>query len=96
MTQRKSEWPLDEHELMQRWATVSDVADLYSMSQTAVRARITSGEWPCHRLGRTIRFSPDDQQAIRDMWKSNQPDLPTRKQNALRRERIKRLLNDTF
>lgn len=96
MTQRKSERPLDEHELMQRWATVSDLADLYSMSQTAVRARITNGEWPCHRLGRTIRFSPDDQQDIRDMWKSSQPDLPTRKQNALRRERIKKLLNDAI
>ncbi len=96
MTQRHSDRCLDEHELMQRWATVSDLADLYSMSQTAVRDRITSGEWPCHRLGRTIRFSPDDQQVIRDMWKSNQPELPARKQNALRRERIKKLLNDAF
>ncbi|WP_156837256.1 hypothetical protein [Nesterenkonia alba] len=94
MTQRKDERPLDEYELMQRWATVSDLADLYAMSQTAVRTRIKTGEWPCHRMGRTIRFSPEDQRDIRDMWKSNQPDLPTRKQNALRRERIKRLLND--
>lgn len=94
MVTRENE-QLSETELMERWATVTDLAELYSMSPTAVRSRAKSGEWPCHRLGhRTIRFSPEDQRDIRDMWKSNQSDLQEKKREALQRKRIKALLED--
>lgn len=94
MAARKDE-QLSEAELMERWATVADLAQLYSMSPNAVRDRTKSGEWPCQRLGpKTIRFSPEDQRDIRDMWKTNQNDLQQKKRAALQRKRIKELLKD--
>lgn len=48
-----------------RWATVMDMADCYRISDKTVRAKVASGEWPADRIGRLIRFSPDQQDAIR-------------------------------
>ncbi|WP_407938616.1 helix-turn-helix domain-containing protein [Nesterenkonia haasae] len=78
----------------QRWATVNEIAELYSISLTTVRARANSGEWPCSRQGRMLRFSPSDQQRIRDMWRPNRPDrIETREERKARRERIDRALD---
>lgn len=63
------------------------------MSPTAVYKRAKSGEWPSHRQGRAIRFSPDDQQRIEDMWQSTRPDrIETREERKAQNARRERLL----
>lgn len=77
----------------QRWATVRELAELYSMSDTTVRSKANSGEWPAHRTGKTLRFSPEDQLTIRDKWVPNVPDrIVTREERKARNERISRAL----
>lgn len=77
--------------LEERWATVQDLADLYSMSADSVRNKAKSGEWPCHRQGKTIRFSPYDQSRIEDMWVSSWEDRPWTKED---RDHIRKLLSE--
>lgn len=86
---------LDRFEMKERWATIQEMAQLYSMSDASVRKKVASGEWPSHRQGPTKRFSPDDQQRIEDMWVSTRPDrIETREEKKARDARIKRLLSE--
>lgn len=81
--------------LNERWATIKEIAELYSMSDTSVRKRAATGEWPAHRHGKTLRFSPEDQMTIRDKWIPNVPDrIVTREERKAQNERISRLLDD--
>lgn len=87
---------LDRFEMQERWATIQEMAQLYSMSDSSVRKKVASREWPSHRQGSTKRFSPDDQQRIEDMWVSSRPDrIETREerkaQNARREQLLKNL-----
>lgn len=86
---------LDRFEMKERWATIQEIAQLYSMSDASVRKKVASGEWPSHRQGSTKRFSPDDQQRIEDMWVSTRPDrIETREEKKAMNERRRRLLKD--
>lgn len=86
---------VDRFEMKERWATIQEVAQLYSMSSASVRKKVASGEWPSHRQGKTKRFSPDDQQRIEDMWVSTRPDrIETREEKKARDARIKMLLSE--
>lgn len=86
---------VDRYEMKERWATIQEMAQLYSMSDASVRKKVASGEWPSHRQGSTKRFSPDDQQRIEDMWVSTRPDrIETREEKKARSARIRRLLSD--
>lgn len=49
----------------ERWDTVADMAETYRISDKTVRAKVASGEWPADRIGRLIRFSPEQQDIIR-------------------------------
>lgn len=48
-----------------RYATVADMSDCYRISDKTVRAKVATGEWPADRIGRLIRFSPEQQDTIR-------------------------------
>lgn len=86
---------VDRFEMRERWATIQEIAQLYSMSDATVRKKVASGEWPSHQQGKTRRFSPDDQQRIEDMWESTRPDrIETREEKKARRARRERLLKD--
>ena len=46
------------------YATTQDMATKYQISDDTVRRKAASGEWPCERIGRLYRFSPDHQDEI--------------------------------
>lgn len=50
------------------WANVEDMALHYRVSESTVRNKVNSGEWPAERIGngkrRMIRFSPEQQDQI--------------------------------
>lgn len=49
------------------WATVDDLATELQISKATVYRRVETGEWPAGRTGRAIRFSPQQQDEIREM-----------------------------
>jgi len=86
---------VDRFEMKERWATIQEIAQLYSMSDASVRKKVASGEWPSHRQGKTKRFSPEDQQRIEDMWVSTRPDrIETREEKKARNARFRRLVSE--
>ncbi len=46
------------------YATTQDMAAKYRISDDTVRTKAQTGEWPCDRIGRLYRFSPDQQDEI--------------------------------
>lgn len=46
------------------YATAQDMASKYKLSNHTVRRKAQTGEWPCDRIGRLYRFSPDQQDEI--------------------------------
>lgn len=44
--------------------TLDELAELLNIPKGTLRAKVISGEWPCHRPGRHIRFYGDDISAI--------------------------------
>lgn len=48
----------------QSYATTQDLAAKYRIADETVRRKAQSGEWPCDRIGRLYRFSPDQQDEI--------------------------------
>lgn len=46
------------------YATAQDIAAKYRLSNHTVRRKVQDGEWPCDRIGRLYRFSPDHQDEI--------------------------------
>lgn len=49
---------------MSTWATPQDMAARLRISERTVRAKVAAGEWEADRIGRLIRFSPDQQDQI--------------------------------
>lgn len=49
---------------MNRYATTTDLARRFRISERTVREKVASGAWPADRIGRLIRFSPDQQDEI--------------------------------
>lgn len=49
---------LDQH------ATLQDLAIKYQISAETVRRKVRDGAWPCVRIGRLYRFSPEQQAEI--------------------------------
>lgn len=47
-----------------RYATTQEMAAKYRIGDDTVRRKASSGEWPCERIGRLYRFSPDHQDQI--------------------------------
>lgn len=45
-------------------ATAQDIAARYRIGADTVRRKVQTGEWPCDRIGRLYRFSPDQQDQI--------------------------------
>jgi excisionase family DNA binding protein len=50
--------------ISQSYATAQEMAAKYRLSDHTVRRKVQSGEWPCDRIGRLYRFSPDQQYDI--------------------------------
>lgn len=48
----------------QSYATTQDMAVKYRIGDDTVRRKAQNGEWPCDRIGRLYRFSPDQQDEI--------------------------------
>lgn len=48
----------------QSYATTQDMAVKYKIGDDTVRRKAQNGEWPCDRIGRLYRFSPDQQDEI--------------------------------
>jgi excisionase family DNA binding protein len=46
------------------YATTQDMAAKYRIGDDTVRRKAQTGEWPCERIGRLYRFSPDNQDEI--------------------------------
>lgn len=46
------------------YATTQDMAERYRVGDDTVRRKAQSNEWPCDRIGRLYRFSPDQQDEI--------------------------------
>lgn len=46
------------------YATTQDMASKYRIADDTVRRKAQAGEWPCERIGRLYRFSPDHQDQI--------------------------------
>lgn len=54
-------------------ATAQDIAARYRIGTDTVRRKAQTGEWPCDRIGRLYRFSPDQQDQIAQIIAGNQP-----------------------
>lgn len=65
-----------------RWATLQDIAERYSHPVKKVIAKANRTAWPCHRQGRLIRFSPDDQRIIAQKWEQYQGEDPPVRQES--------------
>lgn len=50
--------------MSKKFATVNDQAEKYSVSPDVVYRKVDAGTWPASRIGRLIRFSPDQQDEI--------------------------------
>jgi len=50
--------------ISQSYATTQDMAAKYRIGDDTVRRKAQTGEWPCDRIGRLYRFSPDQQDEI--------------------------------
>lgn len=50
--------------LSESYATTQDMAAKYRIADDTVRRKANSGEWPCDRIGRLYRFSPEQQEEI--------------------------------
>ncbi|MDI3331445.1 MAG: helix-turn-helix domain-containing protein [Micrococcus sp.] len=46
------------------FTSVADMAEHYAVSADVVYRKVETGEWPASRIGRMIRFSPDQQDEI--------------------------------
>jgi len=46
------------------YASAQDMAHRFKISDDSVRRKVQSGEWPCDRIGRLYRFSPEQQEEI--------------------------------
>lgn len=46
------------------YATAQEMAAKYKLSDHTVRRKVLDGVWPCDRIGRLYRFSPDQQEEI--------------------------------
>lgn len=46
------------------YVTTQDMAAKYRLSDHTVRRKAQTGKWPCDRVGRLYRFSPDQQDEI--------------------------------
>ena len=56
----------------QSYATTQDMAAKYRIGDDTVRRKAQTGEWPCDRIGRLYRFSPDQQDEIAQIVAGNQ------------------------
>lgn len=50
-----------------QFATAKDLANKYQISETTVRRKVQDGMWPCMRIGRLYRFSPEHQTEIEQL-----------------------------
>lgn len=68
------------------FATTQDMAAKYRISADTVRTKVSSGQWPCDRVGRLYRFSPTQQDEIAQIvsGKTDEYD-PQRIREALRK-----------
>lgn len=53
----------------EKWLTISQLGELLQVGEDKIRARINPKKtvWPHRRDGRTIRFTPEDVQDIKDL-----------------------------
>jgi len=49
------------------YMTAQDMASKYKITPDTVRRRVLDGAWPCDRIGRLYRFSPDQQDEIAEI-----------------------------
>jgi excisionase family DNA binding protein len=49
------------------WLTIRQLAALLQIGEDKVRARVKTGTWPYFRDGRTVRFTPEHIQDIKDI-----------------------------
>jgi len=57
--------------------TITQVADLFSITRSHAYRLKKADRWPCHMFGDSLRFSPEDIRAIAAMYqKQPQPETP--------------------
>jgi len=59
--------------ISQSYATTQDMAAKYRIGDDTVRRKAQTGEWPCDRIGRLYRFSPDQQDEIAQIVAGDKP-----------------------
>lgn len=59
--------------ISQSYATTQDMAARYRIGDDTVRRKAQTGEWPCDRIGRLYRFSPDQQDEIAQIVAGSRP-----------------------
>jgi hypothetical protein len=55
------------------YATAQDLAARYRIGVDTVRRKVQAALWPCDRIGRLYRFSPDQQDEIARIVAGGQP-----------------------
>ena len=50
--------------ISESYATTQDMAARYRIGDDTVRRKAQDGTWPCDRIGRLYRFSPNQQDEI--------------------------------
>lgn len=56
-----------------QYATAQDLAGKYQISVNTVRRKVQDGAWPCVRIGRLYRFSPEHQVEIERLIAEPEP-----------------------
>ncbi len=59
--------------LSESYATTQDMAARFRIGDDTVRRKAQIGEWPCDRIGRLYRFSPDQQDEIAQIVAGTKP-----------------------
>lgn len=55
------------------YATAQEMAARYRIGDDTVRRKAQTGEWPCDRIGRLYRFSPQQQDEIAQIVAGTKP-----------------------
>lgn len=51
----------------ERWLSIQELAEEMGIGVAKIRARIKDKKWPHFRDGRTVRFTPEHVQHIKDL-----------------------------
>lgn len=53
----------------EQWWSTEDLANYMGISPSTVRRKASTGQWPCHKIGKLYRFTDDNVETIREQTK---------------------------